>query len=90
MYIYWFNLLDVSDEEKDNDNETPVTALKEKLSELITTHNLVQQKHHELMKVLSDVETGKEETGTNHSKLKEKAAMFRVTANAMAKVISEK
>lgn len=83
------NLEDVSDEEKDNDNETPVTALKEKLSELITTHNLVQQKHHELMKVLADVETGKEETGTNLTKLKEKAVMFRVTANAMAKVAGD-
>ena len=58
----------------------------------LQTHNLVMQKHHEILRTLSEIETSKDESGiggANLTKLKEKTAMFKITANAMAKVNNE-
>lgn len=47
------------------------------------------QKHHEMLRTLSEIEMSKDESGiggANLTKLKEKTAMFKITANAMAKV----
>ena len=73
-------------------DEKPLLVLSDKLTELSTTHNLVVQKHHEILRTLSDIEMSKDESGiggANLTKLKEKTAMFKITANAMAKVNSE-
>ena len=80
--VHNYVLLDASDEEKSE--EDPLTELKDKLSELLTAHNMIQSRHHELMKAITDLEGGKDKNG---AKLKEKAALFKITSDAMIKVI---
>ena len=82
---HFFYLSDTSDDESEADNEG--WPLVDRLKELATTHDLVQQKHQELTRTLSEVEVGSG-LGTSQSvtKLKETSAMFKITADAMAKV----
>ncbi len=74
-------LLDASDEEKSD--EDPLTELKDKLSELSTAHNMIQSRHHELMRAVNELEAGKDKNG---AKLREKAALFKITSDAMIRV----
>ena len=72
---------DASDEEKEEDD--PLIDLKDKLSDLSTAHNIVQSRHHDLVKAISDFESGKDKSGV---KLKEKAAIFKISSDALTKV----
>ena len=63
----------------------PVSGLANKLTELTTTYNLIQQRHLELVKSFSDLETGKD---GSLAKAKEKASMFKITATAMVQGIT--
>ena len=58
----------------------------EKLKELSTTQDLVRQKHQELNRLLSEVDAVGVGSGTVATKLREMTAMFKITADAMAKV----
>ena len=79
--FFFFLHSESSDEEKEED--APLAELQEKLTELATTQNIIQQKHHDLVRAFSEFEAGKDKNG---AKLKEKAAMFKITADALTKV----
>ena len=73
---------DIRDDEIDN-----LHQLTEKLNELKTTNALVIQKHQDILRAVSEIETPNRGSGVpTLSKLNEKASMFKITANAMAKV----
>ena len=73
--------------------DNPLASLKEKLRELSTAHDLVVKNCHQVMKLIPTevVEEGGGGGGRGNggggSKLKEKLTMFKITANAMAKVL---
>ena len=75
--------------------DNPLASLKEKLRELSTAHDLVVKNCHQVMKLIPTevVEEGGggggggRGNGGGSSKLKEKLTMFKITANAMAKVL---
>lgn len=74
-------LIDASDEEKEDVD--PLTDLNDTLSELTTSHDIVQRRHQELIRAVNDFDAGKDKHAV---KLKERVAMFKITADAMSKV----
>lgn len=64
-------------------NPNPVAQVTAKLQELSTAHDLVMKNGSAILRVIGDVEGNHV---PNESKLKEKLAMFKLTAGAMMKV----
>ncbi|XP_019854132.1 PREDICTED: oxysterol-binding protein 1-like [Amphimedon queenslandica] len=85
------NLEEFSDEDiasQSKEDEKSLHLLSEKLSEVTATHNLILQKHHDILKTLAELDDKElAQSGSGSlTKLKEKIAMFKITSSAMAKV----
>ena len=66
----------------------PVAVMQEKLKELSAAHDLVIKNNAQLVKQIAEIESGMVGGAAGWmSKLKEKLALFKLTSDAMAKVI---
>ena len=78
------SLTENSDDDLEFEDES--WPLVEKMKELSTARDLVWLKHQELNRVLSEVATMGLGSGATLAKLTEPVTMFKITADAMAKV----
>ena len=68
--------------------ENPVAVMQEKLKELSAAHDLVIKNNAQFVKQIAEIESGMVGRAAGWmSKLKEKLALFKLTLDAMAKVI---
>ena len=73
----------VSSSKKDK----PLAALQKKLRELNTAYELVEKNNHMLVQQIAETEVERKEVT---SKLKERLALFKLTADAMVKVMKRR
>lgn len=92
--LFFYLSVEFSDEDvasQSKEDEKSLHLLSEKLSEVTATHNLILQKHHDILKTLAELDDKElAQSGSGSlTKLKEKIAMFKITSSAMAKVCNE-
>ena len=78
--------VDMDDDQSDTEEIVPFSRLADKLHDLTKTYDLIKGKYRELIHAItvSENETGKSKSSLPN--LKEKTAVFKVTADALIKV----
>ena len=67
--------------------DKPLAALQKTLRELNTAYELVEKNNHQLVQQIAETEV---ERGGVTAKLKERLALFKLTADAMVKVMKRR
>lgn len=78
--------VDIDEDPSDTEDTVPLARLSDKLRDLVKTYDLIKGKYRELLHAisLSENETGKSKSSLPN--LKEKTAIFKITADALVKV----
>ena len=86
LFFSYLLCADIDEDPSDTEETVPTSRLGDKLNDLTKAYDLIKGKYRELIHAisLSENETGKSKSSLPN--LKEKTAVFKVTADALIKV----